>query len=292
MRAGRFLFVSFAVQGPVLEVDLLAYNYGHIILQKREKLMAMPYPGPALPSAVSFDRFWEEHAPYFHEFEVVGCGLASSFQKVRRLLARWGIRIRIPRLSCTDLTDLAARCLSPAYASAAGLAIAAGIAPVPQTPGAEALFQMAEFLRGRIRQIPGEAALFETCRMEQSLDTAPAPRIRRHLPARREMAAHLTLSGKRVVLAGTFRYGSKKSVRRTLILMGAIVEPQLRGDTDFVIVGAESEKASGSAAAALFHDALRRTRRRGKPKILSEQRVFPPSCRSDILWLPQYGNRR
>ncbi|MGN1022588.1 MAG: hypothetical protein ACI4OJ_03750 [Lachnospiraceae bacterium] len=282
MKKGRYLFVSCSVQGPVLEVDLLANNYGHIILRKREKLMSMPYPGPAMPQAISFEHFWAEHAPYFYEFEVMGCGLASSFQSVRKLLTKWGIRLRIPRLSCTDLADLAGRCLSPTFGSATGLAIAAGIAPVPHTPDAAMLFQMARFLWGKMQQKPGAFSDREACRFEHSIDTAPALRRRRRkfLPARRGGQAAFTFAGKRVVLVGTFRYGSQASVRRALAIAGAVVEPALRGSTDLVIVGSESEKVSGSAAAAFFHDALRRCRRRGKPQILSEQRVFPPSRRA------------
>lgn len=270
MKNGRYLYLQLSVQGPHLKVDLVAENYGRILLQKRAVLMQLAYPGPALPGGVSFSRFWEETSPLFAEFEVVGCELPSAVRQAGARLHAWGIRLVLKDIRYRDLSELAGRCYGLAYCSSTDLCIEAGIAPIPDLPGAAELRLAAAFLE-RHRDASACEILPEAAR----LDTAP---VRRRTLERRERAQAggqlPSLRGRHVVLIGTFRTGTRDQVRRLLAARGAIVDRALHFETDYVIVGDRSAETGESAAAALFSDALRRQRRRGKPRILSEQRVF------------------
>ena len=270
MDNGRYLYVLLSVQGLRLQVDLVAENYGKILLRRKAVLMQMTYPGPALPGGVSFEAFWEETSPLLLEFEVVGCGLRDRVKRAEVLLRAWGVRLVLKRLRYRDLSELAGRCYGLAYCSSTDLCSAAGIAPIPAVPGAEEFRKIAGYFE-RKSPLSDTSLIPETAQ----LDTAPRRQrviTRRQRPQQREQA--LSLRGRHVVLVGTFRTGTREEVRRLLLARGVFVDRALHFETDYVIVGDRSAETGESAAAALFSDALRRQRRRGKPRILSEKRVF------------------
>ncbi len=168
MDNGRYLYVLLSVQGLRLQVDLVAENYGKILLRKKAVLMQMTYPGPALPGGVSFEAFWEETSPLLLEFEVVGCGLRDRVKRAGVLLRAWGVRLVLKRLRYRDLSELAGRCYGLAYCSSTDLCSAAGIAPIPAVPGAEEFRKIAGYFERR-SPLSDTSLIPETAQ----LDTAP-----------------------------------------------------------------------------------------------------------------------
>ncbi len=213
MDNGRYLYVLLSVQGLRLQVDLVAENYGKILLRRKAVLMQMTYPGPALPGGVSFEAFWEETSPLLLEFEVVGCGLRDRVKRAGVLLRAWGVRLVLKRLRYRDLSELAGRCYGLAYCSSTDLCSAAGIAPIPAVPGAEEFRKIAGYFERR-SPLSDTSLIPETAQ----LDTAPRRQrviTRRQRPQQREQA--LSLRGRHVVLVGTFRTGTREEVRSSAL---------------------------------------------------------------------------